>query len=336
MDLERPILLLLLPLLALLALVLVLRVRARRRALAQLVDAGVWSVVVPEAAWGRRITRVLLWTCGLACLTLALARPRWGTEWQEFKRKGLDIVVALDTSKSMLAEDVKPNRLERAKLGVQDLLARLKGDRAGLVLFAGTSFLQCPLTVDYAAFNLNLQDARAGIIPRGGSDIRGALDTAVKAFETSKGADRVVILISDGEDHDPSGDAIVAALKKENVKLFCIGVGSPQGELIPVADDQGRTQFLKDKDDQIVKSSLNESFLGQIAVGAGGAYIKALPTDFGIETLYDEVISKLNREESNSRLVKRRKQQFPWLIGFGLLFLAAEAAVPTRIRRKST
>lgn len=336
MDLERPILLLLLPVLALLALVLVLRVRARKRALARLVDAGVWPVVVPEAAWGRRIARVLLWTCGVACLILALARPRWGTEWQEFKRKGLDIVVALDTSKSMLAEDVKPNRLERAKLGVQDLLARLKGDRAGLVLFAGTSFLQCPLTVDYAAFNLNLQDARAGIIPRGGSDIRGALDTAVKAFETSKGADRVVILISDGEDHDPSGDAIVAALKKENVKLFCIGVGSPQGELIPVADDQGRTQFLKGKDDQIVKSSLNESFLSQIAVGAGGAYIKALPTDFGIETLYDEVISKLNREESNSRLVKRRKQQFPWLIGFGLLFLAAEAAVPARVRRKST
>jgi Ca-activated chloride channel family protein len=335
MDFERPLLLLAVLAVILLGLGLAAALRRRKRRLASLADPAVWGAIAPEAAWGRQAARVALWTGGAACLALALARPRWGEEWQEFRRRGLDIVIALDTSKSMLAEDVKPNRLERAKLGVQDLLARLKGDRVGLVVFAGSSFTQCPLTVDYAAFQLNLEDVRAGMIPRGGSDIRGAVDEVIQSFATSKGSDKVAILISDGEDHDPAPDAITAKLKEAGVKLFSIGVGSADGELIPVRDEQGRTQFLKGSNDQVVKSSLNESFLGRIAVDSGGAYIKALPTDFGIEKLYDEVILKLKREESNSRLVKRRKQQFPWLIGAGLMFLAIEAALPARKRRKS-
>jgi Ca-activated chloride channel family protein len=337
MDLEHPLRLLLLPAVLLLALLLAWRLRVRGRALTRLIDSAVWPVVVSGFSPSRRTLRLLLWTLGLACLTTALARPRWGTEWQEIKRKGLDLVVALDTSRSMLAEDLKPNRLERAKLGLQDLTRRLQGDRVGLVFFAGTAFLQCPLTVDYAAFALHLQDARAGIIPRGGSDIRAALETARKAFDPAKGSDRVVLLISDGEDHDPDPDSIVAALRKEGIRLFCIGVGSPEGELIPVQDERGRPGgFLKGPEDRVVKTSLNESFLSRIAVDSGGAYVKALPTDFGVEALYDEVILKLNREESESRLVKRRRQQFPWLIGLGLVFLAAEAWLPLRRKEASS
>ncbi len=261
---------------------------------------------------------------------LALTQPRWGFEWREVKHKGVDIFVLLDVSKSMLTEDVRPNRLEQAKYAVQDLLEKLQGDRIGLIAFAGTAFLQCPLTVDYEAFRLTLKDADPRIIPRGGTAIAVAIRTALKAFEASEGRDRAIVLITDGEENE--GDALVAAdeAAKEGVKIYTIGVGTAEGELIPIREEGKPMEFLKDRDGQVVKSRLNEELLKEIALKTGGIYVRSVPGDFGIDTIYEKGISQLKRKEYQAQLQKRYFERFQWPLGLAFAFLVVESFVSDR------
>ena len=315
----------------LIGLLMVLSARRRRRQMAALAEAPTWAVISPRWKASHAAWRNVLWLGALLLFLTGLARPQWGFAWEDLKRRGLDIMVALDTSKSMLATDIKPDRLQRSKLGIRDLLARLKGDRVGLVAFAGSSFLQCPLTIDYAAFNMCLDDVHAGIIPKGGTDVTGALREALRSFKDTQEADRVILLLTDGENHEEKPDEVIAELKKKGVRVFCIGVGSPEGELIPVRDERGTESFLKDAKGNVVKSRLNEGLLESIALGTGGVYVRAVQSDFGVERLYDEVITKLKREESGSRRVKRPHERFVWFLAAGFLLLAAECLMPRSV-----
>lgn len=305
-----------------------LRRREQRRA--ALISAQMLPHLSPGFSAKVRRQKAACWLLALLLILLALARPQWGFHWEEVKQRSLDIIVLLDTSKSMLAQDIKPSRLQQAKWAISDLVKELRGDRIGLIPFAGSSFLQCPLTIDYPAFLMTLDDVYAGIIPRGGTAIAQALEDAMDSFEKTGQADKVIILISDGEDHEGGVDAVLKELKDEKIRVFAIGVGSLEGELIPSPDPGSQGPFLKDRANQVVKSSLRESVLEQAALETGGAYVRSAPGDFGLERIYREGLAPLQREDKNSKMLKVHEDRFAWFLAAAFLMLFIEAAIPER------
>lgn len=312
---------------------LIFLVGRREKQLRLLLDEEAAALLAPERR--RALTRVktALWFAACALTLVALARPQWGIRWQEARQRGLDILVVLDTSNSMLAPDVNPNRLERAKRGVSDLLRKLEGDRIGLMAFAGSSFLVCPLTTDYAAFTMMLDDVGPGSIPRGGTAIAQALEAARDSFEQGGEADRVVVLITDGEDHEGDIDRAVGALAQARIRVFAIGVGTVGGELIPAGGAQDGP-FLRDRAGTVVRTTLRERTLEKIAVATGGMYVSSVGDDSGWQRVFDLGISKLKRDESASKLVKVYEDRFPWFLGAAVLVLSAEALIGERRRKR--
>jgi Ca-activated chloride channel family protein len=240
---------------------------------------------------------------------------------------GLDILVVLDTSNSMRAEDVRPSRLERSKLGIRDLVRRLNGDRIGLIPFAGDSYLYCPLTADYGAFMMMLDDIYPGIIPRGGTAIEQALRRAMNAFDDQVLADRVIILITDGEDHEGNPLNLMEEMQRRGIKLFAVGIGTPDGDLIPMIDEQGRTQMLRDRQGNVVVTRLQEDLLERLATRTGGMYVRATPTDFGLDQIVDLGIAPLQRTELDTELLLTYRDRYAWFLGLAFLLLAVEAAL---------
>ena len=303
-------------------------IRRRRKRLAEMADESNWPILAPGYSTKRQRVVNFIRLLALVFAILAVARPQWGFKWEKVERRGLSILVALDTSKSMLAQDIKPNRLQQAKWGVRDLTKELKGDRIGLVAFSGDAFLECPPTIDYAAFLMMLDDVYAGIVPVGGTDLERALETAMESFEKEKetDADKVIILISDGEGTTGDPLALIPRLKKAGIRVFCIGVGTKEGELIQTSEG-----FVKDSAGHVVKSSLDEGTLQKIAMGTGGFYVRSAPGDFGLERVYKQGLAKLQRANRESRMAKIWQERFQWFLGASLLLLALQAAIrPTR------
>jgi len=220
---------------------------------------------------GRRMAKRILLLVAVASIFVALARPQVGYQWKEIKRKGIDILLAVDTSKSMLATDVRPNRLERSKLGILDFVSRLEGDRVGLIPFAGTAFLMCPLTLDYDAFRQSLETLDTQIIPQGGTDIATAIREAETAFSNNANH-KILVLVTDGEDLEGEALSAAKAAAQKGMVIYTVGVGTPAGELIPLKDSSQGVQFVKDAKGQVVKSRLDEKMLGEIAQVTGGQY----------------------------------------------------------------
>ena len=302
--------------------------RRRRHALAQFVDPALLGVLAPAWNPARAKSRLVLRVLALALLVLALARPQWGFRWEEVRRKGLDLMVVLDTSRSMMASDIKPTRLQQAKWGIRDLLRNLRGDRVGLVPFAGSSILQCPLTIDYAAFAMTLDDVYSGIIPKGGTAIEQALRTAVAAFPKDGTADRVILLITDGEYHEGEPLALLPELKEKGIRVYTIGIGTLEGEMVPAGDGQGG--YFKNRQGQIVKTALKEDVLQRLALGTGGTYVRSAPGDTGLERVFNESIANLKRSEQENRTAKIYEERFVWPIAAALLLLAWEALLSDR------
>ena len=302
--------------------------RRRRKAISQLVDPSLLGVLAPAWNPARAKSRLVLRVLAFALLVLALARPQWGFHWEEVRRKGLDLMVVLDTSRSMMASDIKPSRLQQAKWGIRDLLRNLRGDRVGLIPFSGSSILQCPLTIDYAAFTMTLDDVYSGIIPRGGTAIEQALRTAIDSFPKDGAADRVVLLVTDGEDHEGDPLKLLPELKEKNVRVYTIGIGTLEGEMVPAGDGQGA--YFKDRQGQIVKTALKEDVLQKLALGTGGTYVRSAPGDTGLERVFNESINNLKRSEQETRTAKIYEERFVWAIAAALLLLAWEALLSDR------
>ncbi len=266
---------------------------------------------------------------------LALIRPQWGFQWREVKRQGIDILVVIDTSKSMLTQDVKPNRLKRTKFAVQDLLKKLKGDRIGLIAFSGESFLICPLTVDYGGFQVSLKDLNIDTVPRGGTNIAKAIQAAIKDYDKTSNKHKAIIIITDGDDLE--GDPIAAAKKarEKGIKIYCVGIGNAEGELIQVKGDGGKTAFLKDGDGNFVKSRLNEGLLKQIALITGGIYIKASGSKFGLDLIYERELSKLEKREIEAKMEKKCFERFQFPLSIALLLLVIQTCLTTRKKQNS-
>jgi Ca-activated chloride channel homolog len=311
--------------------------RVKQKLVEQFVRARLLSSLTIGVSTARQKVRLALLVAAVAGILLALARPQWGFAWEEARQQGLDIVVAIDTSKSMLAQDVAPNRLDRAKLATIDLMRLAKTDRLGLVAFAGSAFLQAPLTLDETAFQQAVDAVSVGIIPQGGTALSEAIKTAQAAFEKGNDNHKVLVLFTDGEDHDAEEETIAAAkdAAQDGMRIFTIGVGTPEGELLRVPDEQGNPTFVKDENGDVVKSHLNQTLLQEIATDAGGFYLPLQGAN-PMETLYTRGLAPLPKSEETTRLTRVYRERYHWPLGFAVLCLVIELLLPESPRTRRT
>jgi len=280
----------------------------------------------------RMIKRVIL-VLAVASIFVALARPQMGFQWKEIKRKGIDIMVAVDTSKSMLAEDVRPNRLERSKFGIMDFVSKLEGDRVGLLPFAGTAFLMCPLTLDYDAFRNSLEALDTEIIPQGGTDIASAIYEAEAAFQNNANH-KILVLVTDGEDLEGAALSAATVAKDKGLTIYTVGVGTPSGELIPLMRGGKDGVFVKDETGQPVKSRLDETMLQKIAETTGGRYEPLGQQAEGLEAIYREKLSLVPKQDLAERLQRVPIERFQWPLMLALILLLAEFVISDRKRSR--
>jgi Ca-activated chloride channel homolog len=308
--------------------------RQKQKLLAQFISARLLPVLTTGISPARQKLRFAFLILAVAFLIAALARPQYGFDLEEVSQNGLDIVVAVDTSKSMLTTDIAPNRLERAKLAALELMQRASADRMGLVAFAGDAFLECPLTIDNTAFQQSVQALNVNSIPQGGTAIAEAINTALSAFK-EKGHYKALVLLTDGEDNDSETEALAAAKNaaKDGLKIFTIGIGTAAGDLIRVTDANGNSDYVRDEQGNVVKSHLNENLLQQIAGATGGFYLPLRGADT-IDTLYERGLEPLPKSESSEKLIRRYHEQFQWPLAIAILFLLAEIFLPERKKSK--
>jgi len=306
--------------------------RRRNQALRQFVAAHLIGALTASVSSVKRIWKRMLLIAAVACLFIALARPHLFFRWEEETRSGVDLLFAVDCSKSMLTQDVKPNRIERAKLAISDFADQVPDDRLGLIDFAGDAFLQVPLTLDHEAFQSAVQELDTDSIPRPGTDIATAIDEAVTALKSQTSNTKILLLVTDGEDLE--GRVIGAAQNaaKSGLKIYTIGVGTPEGDLIPESDDSGGLMYLHDANGDIVKSRLDEPTLKQIASITGGAYARLGQRGEGLKEIYQKYIATLPRHQIESRRQKIRYEQYEWPLSLSLLLLVASMLMGERNR----
>lgn len=330
----RPELLWLLWLVPLLAVFHVLVFRRKDALLHRFVDPDLAARLLRGVSRPRQVAKVALVTTAVGLCLLSLAELRYGYAWEEVHREGVDLVIALDVSDSMLVSDADTagdlTRLERAKREVADLLRLMDGDRVGLVAFSGTAFIQCPLTLDYGAAELFLQGLDTTSVSVKGTALGRAIRTSLRAFEGSAIDSRAILLITDGEDH--TGEAMKAAEEaaEAGVRVFVIGIGRDEGSPIPAPDGGYR----KDRRGELILSKLDEPALQQIALTTGGKYVRSVTGDLDLETVYLQGIkTSVASTELESTRRKRWYDRFQWLIGLALALLLIEPLVPERSRR---
>jgi Ca-activated chloride channel family protein len=282
----------------------------------------------------RRAWRAALRLLALSQLILALARPQWGASEVDVEQEGIDVIVALDISRSMLAADIQPDRLTRAKAELGDLIESLDGDRVGLVFFAGAAFAQCPLTIDYAAARLFLSQAEPGLIDAQGTDLHAALSTSLELLGENRGSFQVILLVSDGEDFGSGVEPLLDELRRRNVLLYAIGMGSPAGAPIPDFDESGARQgFFRDDQGQVVMSRLVEAPLLELTRATGGVYVRAGSGGIDAARLGAELRALQGRRFA-ARKVTSYEERFAWPLSAGLLLFGLEALITDRRRRR--
>ncbi|MDP6795118.1 MAG: VWA domain-containing protein [Verrucomicrobiota bacterium] len=298
--------------------------RRRCERVARFIHANLVEQLTLGLSTARRKAKLGLLLGVVLLLFVALARPKSGYELQKTETRSLDILVAVDTSRSMLATDQSPNRLERAKLAVLDLMRLAKRDRLGLIAFSGTAFLQCPLTIDRNAFVQNVNSLTTDIIPQGGTAIGEAVNEALRTFEKEEDNHKVLVLMTDGEDHEAG---VTDAAQKANdigMKIFTIGLGSAKGELIQLPDPKtAQLKFLKDESGNVVKSRLNEPLLRELSTGTGAFYLPLQGADT-MERLYEAGLAGLTPNRIENQMTKRYFERFQWPLGLAILLLLGE------------
>ena len=277
--------------------------------------------------------KLLLLLGGMALGIIALSQPRMGFQWEEVQHSGFDIILAVDVSRSMLAEDISPNRLTRAKREVIDLLSMLQGDRVGLVVFAGIGFTQSPLTVDYKAIEIFLDTLDTELIPVPGTAIAHALQTSMQAFSDSHRNSKAIILITDGEDHSGELQIVEKQAREAGLKIFVIGIGKTEG--VPIPNLQGG--FLKNKKGELVMSKLNEAALKELALSTGGSYAQSVTGDLDLEKIYlQDIRENLQRNELQKTRRRLWNEQFQWFVLAAILCWMIEPLLPSRSLRQNS
>ena len=306
--------------------------RKRRLALTRLVAARLQPRLAGTMSVAKRRTAFFLTMLAFALSIVALARPQWGFTWEERREMGRDVIIAIDTSRSMLAADLQPSRLKRAKLAAEDLLGQIQGDRVGVIAFAGSSFLQAPLTADFTATRDTIAELDTEIIPRGGTNLTEAIKAADDAFGKGESDNRALIIFTDGEELED--DATKAAAEhKSKFRIFTVGLGSPDGALIPVPNERGGTQFVRDEKGEYVKSKLDEKRLREVAEAGGGFYIHLENGPAEMRRIATEGLGKMKETiTSESRFSKKPTERYQWPLAAAVACLVASMLIGERRR----
>lgn len=323
---ESPDILYLLLVLPLMVLIFWLSSRAYRRRLTRFGNENVVEQLMPEASRRRKRHKFILLLIGLGCIVVAMARPQFGSKLREMSGEGVELMFVVDVSNSMLAEDLEPNRLERTKFAITRIMERLSQDKVGLIVFAGDAYVQLPITADYTAARSFVQQISPTMVTMQGTAIGSAIELAVSSFSSGSEGSRVIILVSDGENHEDDAVAAAKAASDKGVTIYAVGVGTPEGQGIMLGGD-----YIRDEEGNVVLSKLDEASLRQVALVTGGAYITASKQSMGLE----EIIAKVRETEKTSfttQIYEEFDEQFQYPLAAGLIFILLGFAM---LERKS-
>ena len=298
--------------------------KIRRKRIRKFGDEELVGRLMPSYSKGKTWIRLTLFSIGFIFFAIGLSRPQIGARLKEHETKGAEIMIVLDVSNSMLAEDYSPNRLERAKLAISRLVDKLRDERIGLIVFAGNSFVQLPITTDYVSAKMFLNSISTESVPLQGTAMGEAINTAMRSFSIQSEKSRAVIVITDGENHEDDPVAAAEQAAELGVRVFTIGVGSPEGKPIPYEGE-----LLKDKDGEIVVTRLDEYILKEVAEAGKGVYVRAGTSEFGLNPVIDE-IKKMEDEKYSSIVFEEYDEQFMYFLALALLFFVIEQLVGDR------
>jgi Ca-activated chloride channel family protein len=320
-----------LPILALFA---VWAFSARQRLLCRFLSPSMVGRLTRDVSRSGQYWKYALTLAGMLFLIAALTGPQFGATLAMAKRRGVDVVIALDVSRSMSAQDIRPNRLERARFLINGLLDHLQGDRVGLVLFAGKAFVQCPLTLDYGAFRLLLSHVDSGSIPVQGTAIGEAISLALACFDAGDLQHKAIVLLTDGEDHVTDASKAAQEAAAQGARIFAVGMGTPDGQLIPVLDQRGGASFHKDRSGNYVKTRLDEKALTELALTTNGVYFRAGAGSAEIEGVYDQ-IANMEQKELGSQRLAHYEERYQIPLALALLLFALQALLSERRARSA-
>lgn len=301
---------------------LVLKLRTKR--IRKFGDEALVRQLMPSYSKSRAWVRLTIFSIGFLFFAVGLSRPQIGAKLKEHETKGAEIMIVLDVSNSMLAEDYSPNRLERAKLAISRLVDKLRDDRIGLIVFAGNSFVQLPITTDYVSAKMFLNTITTESVPIQGTAIGEAINTALRSFSAQSEKSRAIIVITDGENHEDDPVAAAAQAAEMGVRVFTIGVGSPEGKPIPM-----NGELLKDRDGNIVVTRLDETVLQDVAKAGDGVYVRAGNSEFGLNPIIDD-IRRMEDEKYSSIVFEEFDEQFMYFMGIALFFFVLEMLIGDR------
>ena len=306
-----------------------LNARWRQRMLTQLGESSILENLIPTYSKLLPRWKRFLFLLALAFLMIGIANPQIGTKYEEVKREGFEMMICLDVSNSMLAEDLTPNRLERAKQAISRLIDRLKNDKIGVVVFAGEAYIQLPLTVDHSAAKLFLRSIDTDIVPTQGTAIGSSIELALSSFSANSKANRTIIVITDGENHEDDALEQAELAAEQVIKVHTVGIGSTDGTPIPIYQGGQMIGYRKDGSGNTVVTKLNETMLQQIAASGKGTYVRANNSQTGLNVLMDE-LEGMQREEFDSKMFTSYEDRFQYFFAVALVLLIFELLIPTR------
>ena len=295
--------------------------RWQKKSIEKFGDENLVIELMQNHSKARKNIKNTLFIFSIAFLIIGISNPQIGTKMEEVKREGVDLMIAIDLSHSMMAQDIKPNRLERAKQAISRLIDKLEGDRIGLVVFAGEAYVQLPITTDYSAAKLFLSTVNTSIIPTQGTKIGNAIDLCVKSFDQENNQNKAIIIITDGENHDDEAISSAKIAQEQNIYIHTLGMGLTKGGPIPFYNKYGSTsEFRKDREGNIIITKLNETILKEIAQAGMGTYIRANNSKSGLSVLFDE-INKMEKKEIGTMIFTNYKDRFQIFISISLVLL---------------
>lgn len=303
--------------------------RWRKKALASYGDMTIIQQLFPDVSKVKRIFKFILFVFAFTLIIIGIVNPQSGTKLEESKRKGADLMICLDVSNSMKAQDLQPNRLEKAKQSITKLIDKLEGDRIGIIVFGGEAYVQLPITTDYAAAKLFLESINTDMIPTQGTAIGAAIDLAVESFGKDDGKNKAILIITDGENHEDNAIKAAEVASENGFTIHTIGMGSVDGAPIPFYKNNVREGFRKDKNGNTIMTKLDERALQEIATAGNGIFIRATNSDNGLNYILD-AIDKLEKKEFESKIYSDYEDRFQWFISAGLLLLLIETFLTER------
>jgi len=304
----------------------------RRNSLKKLGESAIIGRLIPELSGIRPVIKFIFLLTAISAIIIILARPQFGSKLEEVKKQGVEVIIALDVSNSMLAEDIQPNRLTRAKQAISRLVDNLENDKIGLIVFAGDAYTQIPITTDYISAKMFLSTINPEMVPKQGTAIGAAIKLAEKSFTPGEGKSKAIIIITDGENHEDDPVSEAEAASKAGIIIHTIGIGSAEGVPVPVTAG-GRRDYLKGPDGATVITKLDEDILKKIAVTAGGNYIRASSSSLGLDEIFSD-IRKMKKDELESTMYTEYNDQFQVFAALALFFLILEIIIMDRKNRK--